>query len=108
MNVGRSTNGLPTAVSDQSTTTFLVRTRDLDLRRRLVAAYVTAWDGFAGRAQLDEAARLAMTVGSVYQVATYLALLPALDAPDRSMFEGADVGWAKRALDALEHGLEAG
>jgi hypothetical protein len=88
--------------------TFLVRTRDLDLRRRLVAAYVTAWDGFAGRAQLDEAARLAMTVGSVYQVATYLALLPALDAPDRSMFEGADVGWAKRALDALEHGLEAG
>jgi hypothetical protein len=87
--------------------TFLVRTRDLDLRRRLVAAYVAAWDGFAGRAQLDEAARLGMTVGSVYQVATYLALLPALDAPDRAMFKGADVGWARRALDALERGFEA-
>jgi hypothetical protein len=49
-----------------------------------------------------------MTVGALYQVATYEALLPALDAPDRAQFEGADVAWAQRALEALEHGLDAG
>ena len=49
-----------------------------------------------------------MTVGSLYQVATYQALLPALDDPDRAMFKGADTGWLKRTLDALEHGLDAG
>ena len=49
-----------------------------------------------------------MTIGSLYQVATYQALLPALDEPDRAMFTGGDSGWLKRTLDALEHGLDAG
>ena len=88
--------------------TFVIRTKDLDLRRRLVDTYVNAWGGFADSADRDDLAGLAMTVGSVYQVATYLALLPAMDAPDRALFEGADVKWAKRAIDALEHGLDIG
>ena len=88
--------------------TFLVRTQDRDLRRRLLEAYVDGWEGIGDRARLDAAGDLAMTVGALYQVATYQALLPALDVPDRAQFAGGDVAWAKRALDALERGLDAG
>ena len=88
--------------------TFLVRTTDRDLRRRLLEAYLDGWGGVCDRASLDAAGTVAMTVGSLYQVATYQALLPALDDPDRAQFEGGDVAWAERALDALEHGLDAG
>ena len=88
--------------------TFLVRTKDRDLRRRLVDAYVDGWDGVLPRSRLEVAGELAMTIGSLYQVATYQALLPALDEPDRAMFTGGDTGWLKRTLDALDHGLDAG
>jgi hypothetical protein len=88
--------------------TFLVRTKDRDLRQRLLEAYLDGWDGACDRARLAIAGDLAMTVGALYQVATYQALLPALDAPDSALFAGADVRWAERALDALEHGLDAG
>ena len=88
--------------------TFLVRTKDRDLRQRLLEAYVERWDGVCDRARLDVAGDLAMTVGALYQVATYQALLPAMDTPDRALFVGADVRWAERTLDALEHGLDAG
>jgi hypothetical protein len=88
--------------------TILVRTSDRDLRRRLLEAYVEGWDGVCDRARLGTAGDVAMTVGALYQVATYQALLPALDAPDRRQFVDGDVAWAKRALDALEHGLDAG
>ena len=50
---------------------------------------------------------LAMPVGAAYQVATYQALLPAMDDPDRALFDGVDVRWVRRTLDCLEHGLDA-
>ena len=59
--------------------TILVRTKDGDLRRRLLAAYLDGWDGVCDRARLETAGDVAMTVGALYQVATYQALLPALD-----------------------------
>jgi hypothetical protein len=88
--------------------TFLVRTKDRELRRRLFDAYVAGWDGLVPHARLEAAGQLAMTVGSLYQVATYQALIPALDEPDRATFTGADTSWLKRTLDALERGLDAG
>jgi Ser/Thr protein kinase RdoA (MazF antagonist) len=88
--------------------TFLLRTKDRELRRRLLNAYLDGWDGVMPRARLDAAAELAMTVGSLYQVATYQALLPALDPPDAALFDGADVHWLERTLQALERGLDAG
>lgn len=88
--------------------TFVIRAKDRDVRRRLADTYIESWDGAARPARRDDIAGLAMVVGSVYQVATYLSLLPAMDPPDGALFEGADVKWAKRALDALEHGLDLG
>jgi Phosphotransferase enzyme family len=88
--------------------TYLTRTKDRDLRVRLLDAYVEVWDGAVDRARLETAAALAMTVGCLYQVQTYQALDAALDEPDRAIFAGSDAGWAKRAVDFLEHGLDAG
>jgi hypothetical protein len=88
--------------------TFLSRTKDRELRRRLLDAYLDGWDGVMPRARLDAAAGVAMTVGSLYQVATYQALLPAMDPLDAAVFEGADVRWLERTLQALDHGIDAG
>ena len=87
---------------------FLRRTQDRDLRRRLRDAYLEGWDGVASHERLQDAVTLAMAVGAAYQVATYQALLPAMDPPDRAVFDGADERWLQRALDGLEHGLDAG
>jgi hypothetical protein len=87
--------------------TFLLRTKDVELRRRLRDAYIGGWDGFLPHARLEPAADLATAVGALYQVATYQALLPAMDEPDRALFDGADASWVKRTLEGLEHGIEA-
>jgi aminoglycoside phosphotransferase (APT) family kinase protein len=87
---------------------FLRRTKARDLRRRLRDAYIDGWDGVVAHARLQDAVTLAMAVGAAYQVETYQALLPAMDAPDRAAFEGADERWLQQALDGLEQGLDAG
>jgi hypothetical protein len=88
--------------------TYLIRTKNRELRSRLLDAYVATWDGFVDGVRLETAAALAMTVGCLYQVQTYQALDAALDEPDRAIFEGSAAGWAKRAVEALEHGLDVG
>ena len=88
--------------------TYLPRTKDRDLRERLLDAYVATWDGVIDADRLQAAARVAMTVGCLYQVQTYQALDQALDEPDRALFAGADAGWAKRAVGALEDGIGVG
>ena len=88
--------------------TYLTRTRDHDLRARLLDAYVGVWDDAVDSEGIRTADDLVMTVGCLYQVQTYQALDAALDEPDRAIFTGADAGWAKRALDFLDRGLDAG
>jgi Ser/Thr protein kinase RdoA (MazF antagonist) len=86
---------------------FLRRARDLALRRVLRDAYLDAWAGVAPRDRLERAAELAMTVGALYQVVTYQALLPALPPEDRVVWADADLSWLRHAIDGLDHGLDA-
>jgi hypothetical protein len=86
---------------------FLRRAKDLALRRVLRDAYLEAWEGVAPRDRLERAAELAMTVGALYQVVTYQALLPALPPEDRVVWADADLSWLHHAIDGVDHGLDA-
>jgi hypothetical protein len=71
-------------------------------RRRMVDAYLEPWAVGYERAALERAAAEALVVGAVYQVATYLALVPALDLRDRWQYEHAAPRWLRAALRPLE------
>ena len=79
---------------------FVTRTKDLALRARLREAYIDGWADLMARDRLERAADLAMTVGALYQVETYLGLVPAIDPLDAGTFDGSDARWLGRALDA--------
>jgi hypothetical protein len=84
----------------------LGRVKDIAVRRQVLDAYLDGWADLLPRDRLETAATAAMAAGGVYQVETYLRLLPGLDPLDRGVFAAADVRWASRALAGLEHGLE--
>jgi hypothetical protein len=86
---------------------FLRRTKDLALRRVFRDTYLDAWAGVAPRDRLERAAELAMTVGALYQVVTYQALLPALPPEDRVVWADGDERWLRHAVDGVDHGLDA-
>lgn len=88
--------------------TYVFRTQDVAVRRRLVEAYVAAWAPYGPPESLRKAADLAPVVGALYQVQTYRLLLPTLmrNGADDGM-AGADVDWIDRSLKRLEHGLES-
>jgi hypothetical protein len=83
------------------------RTKDLGVRRVLRDAYLDAWAGIAPRDRLERAAELAMAVGALYQVMTYLTLLPGLPPEDQVTWAGADAHWLRNAIDGLDRGLDA-
>jgi aminoglycoside/choline kinase family phosphotransferase len=87
--------------------TYLFRTDDVAVRRRMVDAYLDAWSTAGSPAQLREAADLAVIVGSLYQVQTYRVLIPTLmnDGADDDLADG-DLSWIRRTLARLECGLD--
>jgi hypothetical protein len=88
--------------------TYVFRTKDLSVRRRLVDAYVDAWSTTASAESLEEAVTLGLVVGALYQVQTYRALLPTLMAGGRDGgLAGADLRWIHRALAIHREGLSA-
>lgn len=64
----------------QDLATYLNRTEDVGLRRRLLDAYLAGWPDVP-RAELDEAARLGLIVGSLPQVESYRRIIESLE-PD--------------------------
>jgi hypothetical protein len=87
--------------------TYVLRTEDVAVRRRLVDAYVGAWSTVRSGESLREAAALALVVGALYQVQTYSALLPTLigNGADAGL-AGADLDWIERSLRCHEQALE--
>jgi hypothetical protein len=83
--------------------TYLPRTTDLSVRRHLLETYLEAWKDQLPADLLQEAGRLAIVVGSLYQVQTYRLLQPTLQG---GMFDGSDVRWMKRSIERLRHGLD--
>jgi Ser/Thr protein kinase RdoA (MazF antagonist) len=88
--------------------TYVFRSDDTAVRRRLVDAYVDAWSAVGPAKSLREAASLGLVVGALYQVQTYRALLPTLvgNGADAGLAD-ADLSWVKRSLTRHEHGLES-
>ena len=71
-------------------------------RRRAVDGYLEPWSAGYERAALERAVADAPAVGAVYQVANYLALIPALDPRDRWQYVNGPPRWLRRALQPLE------
>jgi hypothetical protein len=88
--------------------TYVFRTEDAGVRRRVVAAYLDAWAGVAPEVSLREAVALGLVVGALYQVQSYRTLLPTLprNGADAGL-AGADVDWINRSLTRHEQGLES-
>ncbi len=88
--------------------TYVFRSRDVSVRRRLVDAYLATWAAEMSADSLREAAALSVVVGTLYQVQTYRALLPTLpgNGADDDM-AGADVDWINRTLARHRQGLES-
>jgi aminoglycoside phosphotransferase (APT) family kinase protein len=86
--------------------TYVFRTSNVALRRRLVDSYIRAWSAEGSEESLREAATLGLVVGALYQVQTYRLLLPTLmrgGAEDDMV--GADLDWMNRSLTRHHHGL---
>ena len=58
--------------------TFVPRCDDPSLRRQMWEAYIDSWRDYLTAAERDEAARLALVVGMLYQLETYRLLVPTL------------------------------
>lgn len=88
--------------------TYVFRTDDVALRRRMVDAYLDAWSGAGSAGRLREAADLALVVGSLYQVQTFRVLIPTLmnRGADDDLADG-DSSWIRRTLARLERGLDS-
>jgi hypothetical protein len=71
-------------------------------RRDMIDAYLEPWSLGYERAALERAAHDALVVGAVYQAATYLDLVPALDPRDRWQYRNAAPRWLRSAIRPLE------
>lgn len=83
-------------------TCFLRRAETPATRRRMADAYLAVWAAGYGMARVERALHDALVVGALYQVATYLALVPAMDLRDQWQFEAGPWRWLRFAIRPLE------
>jgi len=83
-------------------TCFFRRVEDPVARRRMADGYLAVWAAGYGMTRIGQALEDALVVGALYQVATYLALVPAMDLRDRWQFEGGPWRWLRFAIRPLE------
>jgi Phosphotransferase enzyme family len=85
---------------------YATRPADLALRHRLRDAYLARWAGQLSPADLAEAGELAIIVGSLFQVQSYIRLLSSLDPDDRGDLTGSAGSWARAAVSTLTDGID--
>jgi Ser/Thr protein kinase RdoA (MazF antagonist) len=83
-------------------TCFLRRAATPATRRHMADAYLGVWAAGYGMTRVERALEDALVVGALYQVATYLALVPAMDLRDRWQFEAGPWRWLRFAIRPLE------
>ena len=83
-------------------TCFLRRAETPTARRQMADAYLSVWAAGYGMERVERALDDALVVGALYQVATYLALVPAMDLRDRWQFEAGPWRWLRFAIRPLE------
>jgi Phosphotransferase enzyme family len=86
--------------------TYLLRTANRAFRRDLLNHYLASWGEQLPQPDLQEAGRLALIVGCLYQVRMYSQLLPTLMPDDLGQLAKGDQHWMGRALRTLEHGID--
>jgi Ser/Thr protein kinase RdoA (MazF antagonist) len=85
---------------------FLSETPDSGQRLAIREAVVTAWSGGWERAAVEEAADLALAIGSLNQADVYRLLLGHVEPWDHLWLHDADLRWLRAALSALDHGID--
>jgi hypothetical protein len=85
---------------------YATRPPDLALRHALRDAYLARWAGHLSPEGLAEAAELAIVVGTLFQVQSYIRILSSLDPDDRGDLTGAAGSWANAAVEALTDGID--
>jgi hypothetical protein len=83
-------------------TCFLRRVESPTARRKMADGYLGVWAMGYEMARVEQALEDALVVGALYQVATYLALVPAMNQRDRWQFEGGPWRWLRFAIRPLE------
>jgi hypothetical protein len=86
--------------------TWLNRT-DASARRPMLDAWLAAWAGVGPRADLEEAALLALAVGALHQVESYRRIIESLEPGSRETLSGGGASYARWALAWLDDGLDA-
>lgn len=87
--------------------TWLNRVGDPAARRSMLDAWLACWADAAPRADLEEAARLALPVGSLHQVESYRRITESLEPGSDWGLAGGGPWFARWALAWLEDGLAA-
>lgn len=85
---------------------YATRPDDLALRHAFRDRYLAHWAAQLSAADLKEAGELAIVVGSLYQVDSYIRLLSSLDPDDRGDLAGAAGSWARAAVATLHAGID--
>jgi aminoglycoside phosphotransferase (APT) family kinase protein len=85
---------------------YATRPDDHAIRHALRDAYLAHWATQLSAADLTEAGELAIVVGTLYQVDSYIGLLSSLDPDDRGDLRGAAGSWARAAVATLADGID--
>jgi hypothetical protein len=88
--------------------TYVTRTPHVDVRHHLTDRYLAHWDDLIAPAELAEAGRLALVVGSLYQARSYSQIVPTLHPADLGELADGEADWLARAVRRLKVGLHAG